>query len=153
MKAMADSVDPEVLQKSSQWAYGHMSEVDTTALSQARKTLASVASVNRACRVTFRRYYITAVFRNVVHEAEVRVSEADGVLSGINFKRQDLSVSQCASEITNLLTIVTDPSKIRFTGGLSKLLAIPLYHDGSRIDAGVAGTSPGLLSKSQVRDN
>ena len=151
--------------------------VSTEDMADMRLVLGRCATVSRAGRDIFRPYYITAshtaprcppqsplplpvtaaltrtgaqaLFRSVVHEAEISVSDGDGILQGVTFAGRALSVDQCASEIGHLLRLVNHTAKVRFTGGTRELLAIPRYHEHY---IGAAGKTSGLISKQQAKE-
>ena len=50
----------------------------------ALKDLSRWVAIGRTYRETFRRFYVTAVFRAIVHDAQVEVDE-DDLLTGVNF--------------------------------------------------------------------
>ena len=102
-------------------AAGGSNEVDMSGVFSAIKSLSRWVSISSMYRATFRRFYVSAVFRAIVHEATAD-TDADGVLMGVMFSGRSYSVERCSAEISHLSKIVSVGLKKRFTGGMQKLL-------------------------------
>ena len=69
-------------------------EVDMSGVFDSLKDLRQFVGVSKAVREVFRPYFVTAVFRAIVHDAKVNIDEDDGTLKGVTFAGEEITVEQ-----------------------------------------------------------
>ena len=106
-------------------------QVDMRGVFDALKDLKKYLGVSRSVRDVFRPYFITAVFRAIVHDSSLVIDEETEVLRGVKFNGKIMPIDECAKEISELMTLAKAPTKIRFTGGGRQLMTVPLYQNMS----------------------
>lgn len=111
--------------------------------------LSTWCTLGRYWRETFRPYYIAAVFQSFVRDSTVLIADdaETKLLQGVTVDGKDRSIETCASEIDHLVSLVTCPSKVRFTGGTRGLFTIPV---AGRHSYGISTEYPGFITHSHA---
>ena len=104
-------------------------QVDMRGVFDALKDLKKYLGVSRSVRDVFRPYFVTAVFRAIVHDSSLVIDEETEVLRGVQFNGKIMPIDDCAKEISELMTLAKAPTKIHFTGGGRQLMTVPLYQN------------------------
>ena len=114
-----------------QYSYQDRESPDMRGVFEALQDMKKYLGVSRSVRDVFRPYFVTAVFRAIVHDSSLVIDEETNVLRGVKFGEKIMAVEDCAKEISELMTLAKAPTKIRFTGGGRQLMTVPLYQNMS----------------------
>ena len=111
------------------WQNPQETQVDMRGVFEALQDMKKYVGVNRGVRDVFRPYFVTAVFRAIVHDSSLVIDEETEVLRGVKFNDKIMQIDDCAKEISELMTLAKAPTKIHFTGGGRQLMTVPLYQN------------------------